>query len=1127
MNTMKKATWMVAGACVALVGGMPAIADDTELLLVAPEPGDEVKPNVLLIIDSSGSMRTEEETRRNYDSTQDYSSSGICDPDYLYWTTLKDVTPSCDSANTRKILKSSFVCEHATKQLEIIGSYSNVLAQFRDGGSGFFSVILGTDAERWQELEPGNETGLVECRRDSGKHGDGATSLLYAQKGGDVEPFTADPDKEVAWGTFPTAQPATVFDGNYLNYLVNPDLTDDRRIDIVTATSTAILSAVDGINVGIMRFNDNQGGPVIQGMTDLDTNRQAIIDKVNSIDADGATPVSETLYEAARYWRGLEAYYGNLVNEHTTDPNALVQVTPEIYRQPDNFSCTKNFNILLTDGEPVNDAETPTLVDALPDWATVLGATGCTGNNEGDCLDDIAEYLFLGDISDEPGLQNVTTHTIAFAEELPYLELAAERGGGDYFRASDVQSLTRALLEIVTDINDRSLSFAAPAVAVNTFNRTQNLNDLYLTTFAAAETLSWPGNLKKYRISDGIIVDRNGDPAVNPDSGLFYDTAKSYWTNVTDGNDVRRGGAVANLPGYASRNVYTNLSDDPDLTILSNSVSLANEDSFTLNDFGLTGSADEPTIEQVIRFARGEDVRDEDLDPATTEREWMGDPLHSQPAAVSYGGSDPDNPELVVFAATNDGYVHAIDATSGQELWAFIPKEHLPRLPALYFNPDASYKTYGVDGDVVPVTYDKDNDGTIEAIDGDFVYILFGMRRGGDSYYALDVTDRDNPELLWRVSAPEFGQTWSRPTVARMDIDDNGLNDLQAVVVIGGGYDIAHDTMTFPEDPDTQGAGLLFLDLETGEILWRAGADDQADLQLPGLTRAIPSQISVIDINGDRLADRMYAADLGGQVFRFDIFNGKPGNGTGENALVAGGVIAQLGAEGNDVGIEDTRRFYTSPDVSIFNDYAQNRRFIAVSIGSGYRAGPLNTFNTDRFYSIRDRKVFMQMTQDEYDAVTPIVDSELVEVSGQTGTVIGQDQAGWKFTLPPGQKVLSTSVTFNNEVFFVAFAPEVTTSACVASVGKNFLYRVSVLNGDPIADLDDIVPGEEDDARVEELAQGGIAPSPRFLFPSPDDPDCEGADCAPPPLGCVGVECFDPGFNNFPVRTLWTQDGIE
>ena len=55
------------------------------------------------------------------------------------------------------------------------------------------------------------------------------------------------------------------------------------------------------------------------------------------------------------------------------------------------------------------------------------------------------------------------------------------------------------------------------------------------------------------------------------------------------------------------------------------------------------------------------------------------------------------------------------------------------------------------------------------------------------------------------------------------------------------------------------------------------------------------------------------------------------------------------------------------------------------------------------------------MTQAEYDAFTPIYDDDLAEISGSVGTTIGQNQPGWRFTLPSDQKVLSSSVTFNNE----------------------------------------------------------------------------------------------------------------
>ncbi len=1144
MNTMtKKIKWIAAGLTLSLVAGAPAVADDTELLLLNPT-ATTPKPNVLFIIDSSGSMRTEQNTREiyNFETTYvgDPDPSKRCDADKLYWTEV-DVVPGCGSSNTRVFNKSAFKCRASMNQMNGIGRYTNVMAQFRDGGSGgFFSVFLGLDENRWQSLEPGNELDMVECAKDNGVHGEGFGDVeRWPQKGGDVQPFTADPSKGIAWGSWPTSQAVTVWDGNYLNYLANPEFVDLRRIDIVKNVTEVVLNSIENVNVAIMRFNNNRGGPVIKGMTDLDTNRTDITDAIDTITHGGATPLSETLYEAALYWRGLPAYYGENVDEHTTDPGALASSDPfEVYQQPTFDVCAKNFNVVLTDGQPVSDAETPDLVGNLPGWEDVVGYPGCTFNNMGDCLDDIAAYLYDEDISTEPGLQQVITHTIGFAIDLDILEETAQRGKGTYFQADNVESLTLALLEIVNNITDRSLSFAAPAVAVNTFNRTQNLNDLYLTTFAAQDKVRWPGNLKKYRIKDGIIVDKNENPAVNDLTGFFFPSAQSFWSTEVDGQSVVLGGAVENMPTPAARRLFTDNTSGI-LTAATNLLTPDNDTSFTPGDFGLTGSAEEPSIEALIRWARGEDVLDEDGDPATLTRKFMGDPLHSQPAAIVYGGTEA-NPDVVIFTATNDGYVHAINGSTGEELWAFLPKEHLPNLVKLFFNPDAAFKNYGVDGDIVPVVADRDGDGVIEAVDGDFVHILFGMRRGGSAYYSLDVTDKNNPKVNWRIAAPEFGQSWSRATVARVDMPDSYLSPSnrtdKGVVIMGGGYDTVHDTITHPSTADTQGAGIYMLDLYTGGIIWRAGPDNNADLTLdpgvrPGLSRAIPNQISVIDLNGDGFADRMYASDLGGQLLRLDIFNGRAPDGTGDDAMVTGGVIAQLGAEGLATPTDaETRRFYNAPDVSLFNDVVQNRRFIAISIGSGHRASPLDNTVGDRFFSVRDKDVFNQLSQADYNGYPIVRGTDLVEVSGSVGVEVGAGKRGWQLTMPANQKVLATSITFNNEVFFVAFSPDNAAAAtCSAGVGRNFLYRVAVSNGDPIVDnLSEVIPGTEDQARVTELAQGGIAPSPRFLFPSPDDPaTCTGDECSPPPLGCVGVECFDPGFENFPVRTLWTQDGVE
>ncbi|MCH8244036.1 MAG: PQQ-binding-like beta-propeller repeat protein, partial [Planctomycetes bacterium] len=258
-------------------------------------------------------------------------------------------------------------------------------------------------------------------------------------------------------------------------------------------------------------------------------------------------------------------------------------------------------------------------------------------------------------------------------------------------------------------------------ISVNSFNRTQNLNDLYITMFGAKNKIHWPGNLKKYRVTNRLITDANDALAVDDLTGFFKDTAISFWSVSSDGNDVRLGGAANMLPTPVARNLYTNNTGN-DLTSATNAVSPGNLGAFSAADFGLTGSAGEPTLEELIRWARGEDLLDQNT--LSPYRFVMGDPLHSQPAAVVYGGTE-DAPDTVIFMATNDGYLHAIDGETGVELWSFIPKQLLSNLTRLYFDPDSKYKQYGIDGNIVPIVKDVNDNGIIESGDGDFVYILF------------------------------------------------------------------------------------------------------------------------------------------------------------------------------------------------------------------------------------------------------------------------------------------------------------------------------------------------------------------------------------------------------------------
>ncbi len=1125
-TSRKRTAWAGVGLLLSLTISSPAWADDVELLLSTPGLSGAARPNLLFILDSSGSMTGEVPTQNPYDATEIYE--GDCDADMYYWKYgSSSSVPDC--GNNYKFEKDMFDCQQGIVQMATAGKFVDTLAMYRTGGKW-----------KWRDLDRWQDDRRVECEEDSGEHGhisDNSLTERYAKSGsrsgynlGNL--YTSSSGSKINWSNMGGVK--TIYDPNYLNWYHGPSGANLRKTDIVKAVTKNVLGSMNDVNVGFMRFDGNDGGPVMFGLKDLDTHRTEANDIVDNLPASGNTPLSETLYEAARYLSGMTRDYSDL---DKTDLDALLAPSTTQYRQPVEYSCSKNFVVLLTDGLPTADVDIYDKITNLPGYGTVTGRTGCAGPNvNGQCLDDVAEYLAKADLNTAvDGTQSATTYTIGFG--LPdddkdvaavYLTEVANAGGGTYFPANDVGSLTEALTEITSDIFKRDISFTAPAVAVNAFNRTQHLNDLYVSVFRAKDETHWPGNMKKYVIKGTGIEDALENNAIDPDTGYFADTAKNFWQQgaTPDGADVYKGGTANILPLPDNRKLYTN-NGSSDLTLPTNWVSNANILNFTEADFGLIGAAGEPTLDKLIDWARGMDVKDADFDGDVTDRRnAMGDTLHAQPAAVVYGETDGTY-DVVIYTATNNGYLHAVDADTGVEKWAFVPHELLDSMNALYANETVSYKNYGLDGDVVPVVYDANHDGVIDTAT-DFVYLVFGMRRGGSNYYMVEVSDPDKPKLRWVRTFPEMGQSWSPPVVAKIDIDSNIHQSPQnAVVVVGGGYDTVHDAPDHPADPDGEGAGVMILDLETGDRIWRAGIDNGADLKLDKMTRSIPARVRVIDLNGDGLADRMYASDLGGQIWRFDIKNGeKP------DKLVAGGVIARLGAEGiSNPTDAETRRFYTTPDVSIFTDKAQNQRYLAISIGSGYRAHPLDNDAADRFYSVRDPHLFNRLTQTEYNSYSIIEDDDLTEVSGSYGTEITLSSKGWKFTLPANEKVLSDSQTFDNVVYFVTMEPTVDSlDPCQAGLSVNRLYRLDIVNGDPIVDYGENVPTDPDEidaARLTALQQGGIAPKPQFFFPSPTDPNCTGDECSPPPVACVGVECFDPGFANFPVRTLWTQDGIE
>jgi len=1172
---MKRFSWLSVGALWALVAIGPALADDTELF-IGTSLNSQQRPNILFIFDNSGSMATDVVTQDTYDGSVTYPNAG-CDPNRVYWRTDTGSAPACDT--TRWFDLSALKCKAALDAFKTAGYYlGDYAAQYDPTNNG--------TGKQWKTLSSSQHSRVVECSLDAGVHGDGVDATkLYARNGlGNVAGYWGTLGQQISWPAL--GQRYTLYSGNYLNWQYSPTRVRPR-IDIVKDVATNLLDTVNGVNVGLMTFNDvvnntvgSQGGYVAYPMTDIATGRQAMKDAINALDAHTYTPLSETMYEAAQYYLGRRVDYGN--------PNSVSgsrnPANTANYLSPIGNECQKNFVVYLTDGEPTWDVDADTKIKQMQD---VNGKTfgNLVGNScdvetyppgfsptGGDCLDDLAEFMNKGDLSALPGQQNVATYTIGFTVDLPILKETAERGGGKYYTANDTASLAGALSNIVTSILTTDTTFTSPTVAVNSFNRTQNLSDLFISMFRPSGTAHWAGNLKKYRLStDSVIVDATSTAAVDPATGFFKKTARSYWSPTQDGADVKAGGAANLIPAPASRLVYTYLGTSA-LTAAGNRVQKANA---AITDALLnTGTPGDPTRDEVIDFIDGQDLPDTNQNNNTTEpRYQMGDPLHSQPVSVIYGPTLQDG---VVFMATNDGYLHAIDITDGHEKWAFLPPEFLQNQIQLYKDESTPNRIYGIDGDL-RVQMIADNNGIIE--NGEKVYLYFGMRRGGNFYYALDVTDPDNPKVQFRLNGaqlPGLGQSWATPIPTHMNIAGSGQDASHLVLVIAGGYEPDQDNAALTTD--TTGNAIYIVDAVTGSLLWYAsdasGATKRFNTSGRSMSYSFPSHVRLADFDGDGQADRIYAADVGGQIWRFDVWNGQPAA-----SLITGGVIAQLGgAPSSSPALTDTRRFYYSPDAAVVNTRTEN--FIHLGIGSGYRAHPLSTSNNDRFYALRDYNVG-PLTQAQYDALTIITDASLTPVT-TTNTSVPHGSPGWRLDLNlggvAGEKVLAEARTFNNEVIFSTFIPSTSGSSCVPQLGTNRIYQMSIFNGSPVTNLD----GDANSVSLADLftqGEGGILPTAQTLFLGPDrnndgipdseqdtdgdgitddkdtdkngngipddqedddgdgilngqDPDKNGNGIpddqeGDTPTECVGLICFPAGYRNLPVRTFWTQRSLD
>ncbi len=430
------------------------------------------------------------------------------------------------------------------------------------------------------------------------------------------------------------------------------------------------------------------------------TVRNRLQDIVTELNWKSGTPLVDTLYEAALYYRGDDVFYGTTRGDsHSgsnlddrskytrvshpasytggtvvrdagcTDDNlnSTSCISENItgsptYKSPIALECQNNYMILLSDGQPS--------VNTSASRAQTLIGSSCSGSGKGQCGPEIANFLYTQDQTDDyEGDQNVKTYTIGFnilAGGKAYLESVAAAGGGNYQDAGSAAQLVTAFENIIADILKRPTSFASPSLSINAFTKIAHNNEIYFSLFKPDRNRRWNGNVKKYKVCTGNdvdgdgnllcergeILDANEDSAIGSDDRI-RESAQSVWSAAIDGALIQEGGAGSVLPGYSSRKLLTYTGSSAptgtSVTLDSSAHSVWTSNSALVDLIGnnlfnhsapySTGDPSETKdINNLIEWMRGRDVKDENEDGYTTDNRWVfSDPLHSSANAITYG----------------------------------------------------------------------------------------------------------------------------------------------------------------------------------------------------------------------------------------------------------------------------------------------------------------------------------------------------------------------------------------------------------------------------------------------------------------------------------------------------------
>lgn len=670
-----------------------------------------------------------------------------------------------------------------------------------------------------------------------------------------------------------------------------------------------------------------------------------------------------------------------------------------------------------------------------------LGASGRMQYSSSYLSDTSGDYLSvkLGSVADATTCTWQTTGSTCNwplpgsdqIENIDDLWHAAVDGHGAYFSATNPTTLAAGLANALSGINAKRGS--AAAAATSTLNPVAGNNFAYVASYT---TVTWNGNLEARGINvDTGVVNENATwcaedvaaGACASPSSIVTDTSGATTTyycstpnsvtctgGIQNGTDCWMPMATACTGTMKStvsdlvdtRTIYTANSTGTALTPFDSAYATANPTNFSAAHInGLsqwasyTGGQQSAAVgTNLINYLRGQWGYEDRTTNLVADRLYryrstvLGDAVESQPAFMANPVFSYPYPGYsayataqaaragTVYMGTNDGMMHAFDATNGNERWAYVPTMVIPNMWKLA---DFNYvHSNFVNGS--PITSDICSANCTNSATAVWKTILVaGLNGGGRGYYALDITDPAAPALLWEftttagtgtVQDDDLGYSFGQPIITRKQ-------DGTWVVLVTSGYNNV--------SPGTGKEFLYVLNANTGAIISKIGTGVGSTTTPGGLAK-----IAGFNANpSGNEAGYVYGGDLQGNLWRFDI------NST-VTATVGTGDVMKFAALYSDGAGTNPQPITTTPVLGKISGF----NVVFIGTGQYLSTSDLTTTQVQTEYAIKDDNATATLVNPRNSLVNqtiiPNPDGTATRVSGTTNSVNFYTDRGWYVDFP-------------------------------------------------------------------------------------------------------------------------------